>query len=200
MRVISVVNAKGGTAKTTTAIYLATAFAGAGSRPVVLVDLDPQGSAGEWAERAQEAGEPLPFEVLEFAGQAEGLSRLVRRGFADTLYVLDTPPADPATIDAAIGVSDFVVVPTRTYGIELARVWETLPSLEGVDHAVLITSARLGTRSLGAVLGVLDEMEVPRFHNVIALREAVADSWGGVPTRLHGYGEVAEEIMDWRTA
>src|SRR5688572_11746471 len=47
MRRIAVVNHKGGTGKTTTAVHLAAGLAAAGSR-VLLVELDPQGNVGQW--------------------------------------------------------------------------------------------------------------------------------------------------------
>jgi chromosome partitioning protein len=47
MRRIAVVNHKGGTGKTTTAVHLGAGLAAAG-RSVLLVDLDPQGNVGAW--------------------------------------------------------------------------------------------------------------------------------------------------------
>ncbi len=55
MRVIAVVNQKGGTAKTTTAVSLAVALAELHQR-VVLIDLDPQGSATLWLGHSPTTG------------------------------------------------------------------------------------------------------------------------------------------------
>lgn len=191
--IIGIVNGKGGVGKTTSAIYLGTALSEMGHN-VVVIDMDHQGSASDWVDRAEESGAPLPFPVE--ISNAKRLDRIIKSLHRDTAIILDTPPSNPEAINAAIDASDFVVVPTRTSGIETARVWETLPSLEGVPHAVLVTSARLGVKSLDLFLAILDEEEVPRFRTVIPLREAVTASWGRVPEKLEGYGSVATEILE----
>ena len=61
MRTIAVVNRKGGSGKTTTAVSLAAALAERGL-PILLVDLDPQGSASDWlAGRRNDRG---PFDAF----------------------------------------------------------------------------------------------------------------------------------------
>ena len=55
---VAVANLKGGTAKTTTAVFLAHVMAAEGR--TLLVDADPQGSALGWAETAEE----LPFSTV----------------------------------------------------------------------------------------------------------------------------------------
>ena len=191
--IIGIVNGKGGVGKTTSAIYLGTVFANMGHE-VVVIDLDHQGSASDWHDRAEENGTPLPFpvEISNF----KRLERFIRNLKKGTVVILDTPPGDPSTINAAIDVSDFVVVPTRSYGIEVARVWDTLPSLRTVPHSILVTSARLNTRALELFLAILDEEEVPRFRTIIPLRESVPDTWGDVPTKFEGYDSVAQSILE----
>ena len=56
--IISVINLKGGSGKTTTAMALATAAA-RHNRNVSVLDTDPQGDATTWAGDAEDAGETL---------------------------------------------------------------------------------------------------------------------------------------------
>lgn len=190
--VVAVVNTKGGVGKTTTAMFLGAYWSSIGKRVVVL-DLDKQGSATEWADRAVSAGA-----VLGFAVEPANTKRLVSwtaRTDVDVV-VLDTPPADAQIIDAAIGAASFVVVPTQASGLDTARVWETLPILTrcGVPYGVLLTSARLGTTLLDQATQAFTEHAVSCFDTVIPLRENIRDAFGTRPHHWHGYHDVAHDI------
>lgn len=191
--IISVVNTKGGVGKTTTAIYLATALSREGW-PVVVYDLDAQGSASNWADRAEDADNHLPFPVK--VTNAQRLTRELMKEGRVTVVILDTPPGESKTIEAAIKVSDFVVVPTQASAIEIERVWETLPSLTDVPHGVLITSARKGTLHLTDVQTVLSQNQTPTFETFIPIRNDIRDHYGKNPEDLHGYDAVIQEIKE----
>lgn len=190
--IVSCVNSKGGVGKTTSIMFLADVFARRGHRVLVL-DLDRQGSATDWADRAADAGAGLGFEVRP--ANLRRLSRYATSG-EFTVVLVDTPPSDPQTIDAALGVSDFVVVPTGAAGLDVARVWDTLPAVASRDvpYGVLLTAARLGTSLLDSARAVFDAEGVARFDTVIPLRERIRSSFAAAPAGDFGYADVADEI------
>lgn len=189
--IISTVNTKGGTGKTTSSIYLGMAFQLAGLKTIVF-DLDKQGSATDWADRAREAGDPLPFEV-----QVVNMKRLQRQTSDNEVIIIDTPPGDGQVIDAAIAASDFVLMPTQATGLDTARIWETLPAVQDrKPYGVLITSARLGTKLFADAKAVFDENGVARFDTVIPMRERIRGTFGTRPTHDEGYSDVVAEIKE----
>ena len=81
MRVISTLNDKGGTGKTTVAVNLAGCLVEAG-RSVLVLDLDAQAAAKQWAD--QEAPFPFPVEAIELEGARKFKQRLREAGATDT--------------------------------------------------------------------------------------------------------------------
>lgn len=84
--IISVINLKGGSGKTTTAMALATAAA-RHNRNVSVLDTDPQGDATTWAGDAEDAGETLPFTVD--SANIGKLKRLRKTMADDELVIID---------------------------------------------------------------------------------------------------------------
>lgn len=192
--IISVMNAKGGVGKTTTAIFTATAFANRGYA-VRVIDLDRQGSAHEWAEDAMDANEPLQFKVdVSIPKQLAGIAK---RASSDEVIIIDAPPGDVEAIEATIKVSDLVIIPSRANNADLTRVWDIDESLEDTRHAVLLTFIRKGTSAPKIIRNALDEEGMPRFNVEIPLREDIQLSYGYHPgPEMHGYDDLVNELLE----
>lgn len=106
---VAMTNTKGGVGKTTSTIYLACALARRMS--VEVIDIDMQGSATEWAQRAQEADDPLPFPV-----HSANLAQLRRLEPAADVTLIDTPPGDHRLIDAALRPGLITLLPDAVGG------------------------------------------------------------------------------------
>lgn len=67
--VIALATGKGGSMKTTSAVFLACALVdqSRGEQHVLVVDADVQGDAKDWWYRAAELDDPLPFDVMSAA-------------------------------------------------------------------------------------------------------------------------------------
>ncbi len=126
MRVLAVASQKGGSGKTTLAGHLAVQAQHAGAGPVVLLDIDPQGTLVDWAA-ARGEGNP--------AFVATGVPRLVAdleavRERGARLAVIDTPPALTVAIQAVIHVAELIIVPTRPSPLDLHAVGATVELCE----------------------------------------------------------------------
>lgn len=119
--VISFLNQKGGCGKTTASINLAAMLDSLGY-VVELVNLDPQGTALDWATtRANVRGEDAAlFRVSQMGTNIKGEIGAVKRA-ADFVIVDGAPQVQALTI-AAIKASDIVVVPVQP---TQADVWAT---------------------------------------------------------------------------
>lgn len=87
MRITAIVNSKGGTTKTTTAVNLATAAALAGHR-VLLIDLDKQGSATQWLDHS-----PDTDALMEVLLASSSLDELVTATSVDGLELVPASAA-----------------------------------------------------------------------------------------------------------
>ena len=138
MRTIAVISQKGGSGKTTLSIALAVSAERSGV-PSVLVDLDPQASAGRWSD-LREAETP----VVACAPPARlpAVLQAARQAGAG-LAVLDTAPHAADAALAAARASDFVLIPCRPSAADLAAIGASidLSLLAGKPAATVINAA-----------------------------------------------------------
>lgn len=175
--IISVINLKGGSGKTTTAMALATAAA-RHNRNVSVLDTDPQGDATTWAGDAEDAGETLPFTVD--SANIGKLKRLRKTMADDELVIIDCPPAGNV-VDVACDVSDFVIVPATQGPFELSHALETAESLDAAGNAVNLIRER------GA--SVFDA-SVPKR---VGMQKVIGHAF---PSNLNGYEDVYLELEE----
>jgi chromosome partitioning protein len=108
MKVISLLNQKGGVGKTTLAVHIATGLALKNKR-VLLIDADPQGSALDWA--AARAGELLfPVVGLPKASIHKELPAIAT-GY--DVVLIDGPPRVYEVARSAIMASDMILIPVQ---------------------------------------------------------------------------------------
>jgi chromosome partitioning protein len=100
-RIIAITNQKGGVGKTTTAVNLATAFAEAGRR-VLVIDLDPQGNASTGLGFAAEARGLTTYDLLR--GDS-GLDSVIVATAVPRLFLVPGS-ADLAGIELEMGQED----------------------------------------------------------------------------------------------
>ena len=114
-RVVAFLSQKGGTGKTTLAVHTAVAAQEAGRR-VVLLDTDPQKSAGAWRD-ARGGADP----VVATATASE-MDRVIDAAMADRMDLIIVDTAPHATPDAASIArrAHLVLIPCRPSAFDLA--------------------------------------------------------------------------------
>ncbi|MGN1308083.1 MAG: ParA family protein [Faecousia sp.] len=192
----SCINIKGGTAKTTSTILLASAAVQDG-KTVKVYDTDPQASATLWALQADEIGDPLPYPVLP---ANVGTIRHLAHGKDDELVIIDCPPSGNI-VDEVAKVSDFIIIPSSPRSADLSKTFETVATFEdaGKPYAVLLTSARKGTLALKGALSELEDEGVSFCSSVIYQREELASYFGNslpLDGDLYGYSDVYKELKE----
>lgn len=117
MRTVSLISQKGGAGKTTLALALAVAAERSGVS-TVLVDLDPQASAGRWGD-LREAETPVVS--CTPAARLNSVLRAAHREGAG-LVIVDTAPhaADAALVAAR--ACDFALIPCRPATADLVAI------------------------------------------------------------------------------
>jgi chromosome partitioning protein len=202
MRTIVLLTQKGGAGKTTLAASLSIAAAAAGER-VIALDLDPQNSLMDWAERRSEDN-PLPIAIDAIPAQQLPklralLEALESEGY--TVAILDTPGVNTPATGIAMEAASLCLIPTQPTVIDLAATtptWESVVRLGKQKSAAFLLNrcpthtkaSRTAEAAQGLkALGVLAE---PPITQRTDHQDAIAEGVG--VTEYAPAGKAAEEI------
>lgn len=134
MKVIAVLNQKGGSGKTTIATHLARSLQLDGA-DVLLVDSDPQGSARDWA--AVREDHPLTVVGIDRPTIDRDVKNVARKV---EFVVIDGAPQAADLAVSAIKAADFILIPVQPSPYD---IWATADLVDLVKQRIEITDGCL---------------------------------------------------------
>lgn len=196
--IISILNLKGGTGKTISALALATAAVAAVEDAVVL-DADPQSSASLWALVAEDNGDPLPFPVESANIATVKMAAMKDRGVKGKWVFIDCPPSGNVA-DEAMSAADMVIIPTTPSPADLVKTFVTAETAiaRRAFYAILLNRVNKNTLTLRSALSDFEQRKASYFAQTIPRREVLSSFFGNAfdPAELYGYAEVFAEMKE----
>ena len=167
MKVIAVVNSKGGTGKTTLASALSVRAAKESKR-VAMVDLDPQRSLVAWWQRRGKSDNPTIFEGAETA--ADAVEALALDGW-DWVF-LDGPPNFLTVIDEMIKAADFVLIPVKPSMIDILATQDAVAMAREANATFAVVFNEVGPREriVDKARALLFSADVPILDTAVVRR------------------------------
>lgn len=178
MTVFGIVNQKGGTGKTTTAVHLAV-WLTRQEKSVLLIDADAQRSSSQWVEQLK--GVSIPHKaILDPELLFETIDEITSQYDA---VVADGPGSLSEVTKAILAGSDIALVPCQPSGLDVSSSLEILRIIRNVQKV------RKGPPSVGIFLNrvikntiqqrqaveLLKEQSYPLLDTVIYQRQCLSD-------------------------
>jgi chromosome partitioning protein len=180
--IVAVINQKGGTGKTCTAVHLAYWLSVNQKKSVQLIDADAQASSSEWikslsvdipnlaitdpdrlAEQTPLLAKETEFTVIDGAGGISELTRVILY-YANIALV----PCQPTALD----------LHSSSSAVRLIRQAQGFRG-DGLKAATFLSRAVPNTRLVDEVISVLGKVEgVALLKTIIHQRQAIADAFG----------------------
>ena len=191
-RVISIIQSKGGTGKTTLSVMLAVAMQELGCS-VAVADGDPQQSAVRWARKVEDF--PFPVEPVRSSSDFPGV---IRRGSYPDFLIVDTPPGGLGFITESAEAADLVLLPTGVSPMDIDRTQVTLSWLieKGIPTAIVLTNVDKREKLLDEVHTELKGNATAAVaETVIPTRAATRRAFGAKPKCTKAWIALAQEVI-----
>jgi chromosome partitioning protein len=176
MPVVAVLNSKGGSGKTTSALLLALAAADAGAS-VVLLDADPNAPLVRWAE----GGQTIP--VVPVPTDSALVPAIDREAAARDLVIIDVEGSANRMTSRALTRADLVLVPMQPSSLDADEARKTILLIreeEGVQRRaipfaiLLVRTSKVASRDERSIVKELDQKGIPRLRSMLVQRAAFA--------------------------
>jgi chromosome partitioning protein len=199
MRVVTFVTQKGGSGKTTLAINCAV-VAQEKKHRVLILDLDPQGTAAAWYQNRE--AETPKLAIIQSGDLSDAITKAKASGF--DFVLIDTPGRDEPATAASIRAANFCIIPCRPTPADMKAVPPTMATITRLNKSgafVLTQTASRGQRRSEAEKGLSTLVSIYSMLGLvcphpIVMRNAYQDAQGaglGV-TEYEPEGKAAEEI------
>jgi len=178
--IVSILNQKGGSGKTTLAVNLTRFFTKNDRGRVLLVDSDPQGSARTWHEKSE--GNLIRMVALDRPAILTSEVLKLKEDY-DWIFIDGVPQISGMTI-AAIKCSDVVLVPVQPSPYDIWASEDTIRFVKdyqdytgGKPKSAFVVSRKIVNTNIGKEINAeLAKYDLPIFTNGTCQRVAYAES------------------------